>query len=46
MKAWTEGQYSWSSPQVIATLVIGVLTVAGFFLYGEHYAHNASHPRC
>jgi hypothetical protein len=33
--AWTEGQYSWSSPHVLATLIIGLFILVAFVLYGK-----------
>jgi hypothetical protein len=33
--AWAEGTYPWDSAHVIATLVVGVLTLIAFGLYGK-----------
>lgn len=34
--AWGGKQYTWSSAQVIATLVIGIVTLICFVLYGTY----------
>lgn len=33
--SWGGGQYAWSSGRVIATMVIGVVTLIAFVLYGN-----------
>jgi hypothetical protein len=33
--AWAESTYAWKSPHVLATLIIGVITLIAFFLWGK-----------
>lgn len=34
--SWGGGLYPWGSTHVIATIVVGLVTLIGFVLYGEY----------
>lgn len=34
--SWGGGLYPWNSAHVIATIVVGIVTLIAFVLYGEH----------